>query len=87
MKNAALRSAVMSPERTDRLIAEVKAWCQRNKVKKKDLAAILEMTPQALNDVLSGRNQPSGEKVLHLQEIINTPAKRKKPKSERESHN
>jgi hypothetical protein len=41
-----------------------------------DLVRIIE----PLNDVLSGRNQPSGEKVLHMLEIIRTKPKGRKPK-------
>jgi hypothetical protein len=71
-----LQSPAMSPERTQRLLAKVEAWCKTNKVMKKDLAAMLGMTPQALNDILSGRNQPKGETALHMQEIILTKPRR-----------
>ncbi|MGA8477041.1 MAG: helix-turn-helix transcriptional regulator [Chthoniobacterales bacterium] len=67
----------MSPARTQQLIAEVQAWCKTHQIKKKELAAMLGMTPQALNDVLSGRNQPTGERALHMQELLKTKPKRK----------
>ena len=69
----------MSPERTRRLIAEVEGWRRADRIKQKDLAATLGMTPQQLNDVLKDRTQPTGEQVLHLQEIIRTkPHRREK---------
>ncbi len=66
----------MSPERTQRLIAEVKAWLELHGVKQKDLAKELGLSPQRLNNYLSGRRELSGEQTLHLLEVI-----RRKPKA------
>jgi|GraSoiStandDraft_39_1057311.scaffolds.fasta_scaffold632058_2 transcriptional regulator with XRE-family HTH domain len=77
MENISVRFG-MSPERTRRLIAEVEAWRQVNKITQKDLSEMLKMTPQQLNDILKGRTQPTGEQVLHLQEIIKTKPKKRK---------
>ena len=69
----------MSPERTRRLLAEVKAWCKTHHVLQKDLAVILGVSPQRLNDILTGRRgcEPTGEQVLQLQELMKTKPKQK----------
>lgn len=81
METLKLRSLGMSPQRTRRLIAEVEAWRQANKVKQKDLAQMLGVSPQQLNDILKDRTKPTGEQALHLLELLKTKPKRK-PKAE-----
>jgi plasmid maintenance system antidote protein VapI len=68
----------MLPERTHRLITEVKAWIEVHGIKQKDLAAQLRMTPQQFNNCLRGYRELSGEQALHLQEIIGSKPKSKK---------
>jgi transcriptional regulator with XRE-family HTH domain len=48
-------------------------------MQQKDLAALLGVSPQRLNDILTGRRntQPTGEQVLQLQELLKTKPKRK----------
>jgi plasmid maintenance system antidote protein VapI len=65
------------PERSQKLIAETLAWLSDNGVSQRELAAMLEMTPQQLNDILRGRTQLTGEQALHLQEIIRQKNRRK----------
>jgi plasmid maintenance system antidote protein VapI len=62
----------MAPERTDRLIREVQQWCKTHRVKHKDLAVILGMTPQGVTEMFKGRANPTGEQALHLQELLRT---------------
>jgi plasmid maintenance system antidote protein VapI len=68
----------MSPERTEALLKRVGKWLQENATTQKDLAGLLDMTPQQLNDIIKGRTQLTGEQALHLQEIINTKPKRRR---------
>jgi transcriptional regulator with XRE-family HTH domain len=86
METLNLRSSAMSPERTRRLLTEVQNWCQTHNMQQKDLAALLGISPQRLNDILTGRRntQPTGEQVLQLQELLKTKPKatKRKPKSE-----
>jgi plasmid maintenance system antidote protein VapI len=67
----------MSPERTRRLLAETLAWLKLNQVKQKDLAKMLDMSPQQLTDIFKNRTQLTGEQVLTLQEIIKTKPKKR----------
>jgi len=70
----------MSPERTRRLLEEVQRWCQTHGMQQKELAALLGISPQRLNDIMTGRRntQPTGEQVLQLQELVRTKPKGKK---------
>src|SRR5260370_14104151 len=77
MRDVIVRSPGMSPERTQRLIAEVKAWLKIHGIKQKDLAAQISMTPQQFNNCLRGYRELSGEQALHLQEIIGQKPKTK----------
>jgi hypothetical protein len=72
MRKAPLRSEGMSPERTQRLLAEVKAWCKTNNVLQKDLAKMIGVSPQRFNDIMTRRRgcEPTGEQVLQLQELL-----------------
>jgi transcriptional regulator with XRE-family HTH domain len=81
MEQIILRSTEMAPERTRRLLAEVEAWRKANNVKQKDLAGMLGMAPQQLNDILKDRTQPMGEQVLHMLELIKSKPKGRKPKA------
>jgi hypothetical protein len=78
MKLPDLQSPAMPPERTRRLVAQVEAWLQLNHTKQKDLAAMLYMTPQQLNDILKHRTNPTSEQTLHLQEIIKSKPERRR---------
>jgi predicted XRE-type DNA-binding protein len=71
----------MSPERTRRLLEQVEHWCEAHNVKQKELAGLLHISPQRLNDMMTGRRntQPTGEQVLQMQELLKTKP-RKKPK-------
>jgi predicted XRE-type DNA-binding protein len=43
------------PDRNHRLIADTLAWLRANRVKQKELAESLGVTPQHVNDILGGR--------------------------------
>jgi transcriptional regulator with XRE-family HTH domain len=64
------QSEIVSPERTQRLISRFEDWRKRHRIKQKDVAVELGMTPQQLNDILKGRTQPTGEQALHIQEMM-----------------
>jgi transcriptional regulator with XRE-family HTH domain len=72
MANIDLRSSEMSPARIRRLIAELETWRKANKIKQKDLADSLGMSPQQLNNIIKDRQEPTGEQALHIQELIRT---------------
>jgi DNA-binding transcriptional regulator YiaG len=58
------------PERTAKLLTELKTWCHTNRVKQVELAKMLGVTPQGVTEWFKGRNQPTGEQVLAMLEIL-----------------
>jgi hypothetical protein len=58
------------PQRVERFIEEVKRYCKRNKLLQKDLATILEMSPQSLNEVFRRRANFTCSQTLHLIDIL-----------------
>jgi DNA-binding XRE family transcriptional regulator len=66
----------MSPERTDRFLAEVQAWLKQHKVKQREFAEMVGVSAQLVNDWFKGRSQPMGEHVLLMQEILKQKPKR-----------
>jgi transcriptional regulator with XRE-family HTH domain len=62
----------MSGYQIRRLLVEVKEWCKTHGMKQTDLAKELGISPQRLNDILTGRRnaEPTGAQVLKLQELI-----------------
>lgn len=69
----------MASERVQMLISELKDFALRYKIKQKDLAAMLGIKPQQLNDWFSGHRPPSADRVLQIQELIKTwPKKRRR---------
>jgi plasmid maintenance system antidote protein VapI len=69
----------MSPERTERLVEEMRLWCEKHGVRHKDLAELLGISPQGVTEIFKGRNQPTGEQALQMIELLKTKP-RKKPK-------
>jgi len=67
----------MSPERTQMFLTSVRVWCKTNGVKQIELARMLGVSPQSVTEWFKGRNQPTGEQVLAMQEIL---ARKRKPK-------
>ena len=49
------------PDRNHRLTADTLAWLRANRVKQKELAESLGVTPQHMNDILGGRTHLTGE--------------------------
>jgi transcriptional regulator with XRE-family HTH domain len=57
-------------ERTDRLVTEMKKWAKAKKLKNQELAKLLGITPQGITEIFKGRNQPTGEQVLAILELM-----------------
>jgi predicted XRE-type DNA-binding protein len=57
-------------ERTDRLVTEMQKWAKAQKLKNKELAEILGITPQGMTEIFKGRNQPTGEQALAMLELM-----------------
>lgn len=60
----------MAPNRVARLVEDLRAWVRIHRVKKTLLARELEMSPQALSNLFSGRQQLTGEQTLAILELI-----------------
>ena len=60
----------MPPERTKQLVYELEAWYRSRNVRQKDLASALELTPQALSEILALRNRPTAEQILIIQDFL-----------------
>jgi DNA-binding XRE family transcriptional regulator len=60
----------MPPERTKELVDQLRAWYKAGTTRQKDLANLLGLTPQALNEILAGRNQPNSETALRILEFL-----------------
>ena len=62
----------MPPERSKQLVDEIRAFYATGTMRQKDLAAALVLSPQALNEILAGRNQPNSETTLRMLEFLQT---------------
>jgi DNA-binding XRE family transcriptional regulator len=62
----------MPPERSRQLVDEIRAFYATGTMRQKDLAAALGLSPQSLNEILSGRNNPNSETTLRMLEFLQT---------------
>jgi transcriptional regulator with XRE-family HTH domain len=51
---------------------ELKKWAVERGIKQKDLAKILDVSPQLITEWFAFRRAPTGEKVIEIQELIKT---------------
>jgi len=58
------------PERTKKLLSELEAWCNREYGRRSEVARVLEVSPQAVSNWLSGRQELTGEQALALLEFL-----------------
>ena len=63
------------PARTEKILAELKAWCTDNsgnaiRGRNVEVAKAAETTRQAVNDWFSGRRNPTAEQILAVQEFL-----------------
>ncbi len=60
----------MAPELAP--IIELRSWYEGNSLKHKDLARSLNLSPQQLANLFSGRNQPTGKQLLTVLQFLRT---------------
>jgi DNA-binding transcriptional regulator YiaG len=74
----------VAPQRVRKIMVELKEYGIRHGLTQRQLAAMLGIKPQQLNDWLNDRREPTAERLLVVLEVLNrkpaTPAKRRKPK-------
>jgi DNA-binding transcriptional regulator YdaS (Cro superfamily) len=54
----------------ERLLDSLKAWCSQKYGRQTEVAEILGVTPQSVNDWFGGRKQLTGEQVLAVQQFL-----------------
>jgi plasmid maintenance system antidote protein VapI len=54
----------------------MRAWCEAHGIKHKDLAKLLDISPQGVTEIFKGRNQPTGEQALAMMELLKTKPRR-----------
>ena len=52
------------------LVSQMREWAKTHNVKNKELAGMLGLTPKGVTEIFKGRNQPTGEQVLVMLELI-----------------
>jgi DNA-binding transcriptional regulator YiaG len=58
------------PPRTEKLLADVFAWCEANGINQVELARMLGVNPQHVTEWKKGRNLPNAETALTMLELI-----------------
>jgi hypothetical protein len=70
---------VMAPEETDKLIVELRAWCDQAYGRRVQIAKQLGTSRQRISDWLAGRTAPTLEQGLALQKFLKKQSKAKPP--------
>jgi DNA-binding transcriptional regulator YiaG len=77
----------MAPERVRKIMSELKDYADRYSIKQRQIAQMLGIKPQQLNDWLQGRREPTAERMLEILELLkrkpDTPSKQRKSKGAR----
>jgi hypothetical protein len=60
------------PPKTQKLLDELKAWCNEPPAhgKRTQVAQILEISPQTITNLFGGRQQPTAEQILNIQDFL-----------------
>ena len=69
-------------QRLERLLLEAKAWSDQERGRQRELARHLGVSPQALNNWLSRRQDPPAHVALELQEFMR---RQKSPRKARQN--
>jgi hypothetical protein len=57
-------------ERIQRLLDELRVWCDRGQARLRRASKFLEVSSQTLASWFSGTEEPSGRQVSRLQELV-----------------
>jgi DNA-binding transcriptional regulator YiaG len=66
----------MAPQRVRQIMVELKEYGLRHDLTQRQLASMIGIKPQQLNDWLNGRREPTAERLLVVLEVL----RRKPPK-------
>jgi transcriptional regulator with XRE-family HTH domain len=67
------------PPKTQKLLDELKAWCDQDYGRRSEIAKVVGTTRQAITNWLSGRRQPTAEQILAVQEFLKKQRRARKP--------
>jgi plasmid maintenance system antidote protein VapI len=65
-----LKKGERMPPRTEKFLADLKMFCDQKHGRRAQLARFLGMPRQTVTDLLNGRQKPTGEQVLAIQEWL-----------------
>ena len=57
--------------KTQRLIDQLRLWCDQEKGRRTEAARSIGVTTQAITDWFAGRRNPTAEQILDVQEFLN----------------
>jgi transcriptional regulator with XRE-family HTH domain len=63
---------MVTPQSAKEWVAALRTWYHAGGMRQKDLAAALALSPQSLNEILAGRNQPTGDQIVRIIEFMKT---------------
>ena len=72
------RSSQVKPEKEQVLLAELGQWCERKWGRQAEVARRVGVSPQTVNDWLSGRKKMTGIQALNVLELVEKERKRQK---------
>ena len=75
-------SALVMRQRLERLLLEAKGWSDQERGRQRELARHLGVSPQALNNWLSRRQDPPAHVALELQDFMR---RKKTPRKARQN--
>jgi hypothetical protein len=58
------------PPRTQKLLDQLKDWCDVERGRRAEIARVLDLPNQAITDWLAGRRQPTAEQILEVQAFL-----------------
>jgi hypothetical protein len=67
------------PPKTQKLLDELKAWCNEPPAhgKRTQVAQILEISSQTITNLFGGRQQPTSEQILNIQDFLKKQKRRR----------
>ena len=58
------------PPKTQKLLDDLKEWCDQERGRRLAIAELLGLSRQAITNWFSGRQQPTSEQILTVQEFL-----------------
>jgi hypothetical protein len=66
------------PPKTQKLLDDLKDWCDQSYGRRSEVAKAVGLGPQAITDWFGGRRQPTAEQILVVQEFLAKQKSRRK---------